>query len=308
MNTPSKIVVFDMDETLGYFVELSIFWDALITYIKEINISHTTSNSFAKATEFPRSSFACSSGELQQKDFNKILDLYPEFIRPNILTILNYLKYKKKSGECAKIMIYTNNQGPKQWALYIKQYFENKIKYGLFDQIICAFKVNGKQLELGRTTHDKTFSDFIKCSKVPTNTQICFLDDTYYPNMNNDNVYYIKVKPYMHDLSHDLLIKRFISSDFGKTILKDKKEADAFNTFMKQFMMKYDYTYVEKKTKDYDIDKIVTKKTMIHLQDFFNKHNKTAYPTLKFKNTQQQQQQQSRKHKLVHNKTLKNRR
>ena len=206
-------------------------------------------------------------------------------------------------------MIYTNNQGPKQWALYIKEYFEDKIKYGLFDQIICAFKVNGKPLELGRTTHDKTFSDFIKCSKVPTNTQICFLDDTYYPNMNNDNVYYIKVKPYMHDLSHDLLIKRFISSDFGKTILKDKKDVIAFDTFMKQFMMKYDYIYVVKKTKDYDIDKIVTKKTMIHLQDFFNKHNKTAYPTLKFKNTQQQQpQQQSRKHKLVHNKTLKNRR
>ena len=90
--------------------------------------------------------------------------------------------------------------------------------------------------------------------------------------------------------------------------MKDKKDADAFITFMKKFMMKYDYTYVEKKTKDYDIDKIVTKKTMIHLQDFFNKHNKTAYPTLKFKNTQQQQQQQSRKHKLVHNKTLKNRR
>jgi hypothetical protein len=70
MNTPSKIVVFDMDETLGYFVELSIFWDALITYIKEINITHTTS----------------------QKDFNKILNLYPEFIRPNILTILNQLE------------------------------------------------------------------------------------------------------------------------------------------------------------------------------------------------------------------------
>ena len=30
----SKIVVFDMDETLGYFVEFGIFWDALIAYIK----------------------------------------------------------------------------------------------------------------------------------------------------------------------------------------------------------------------------------------------------------------------------------
>ena len=31
----SKIVVFDLDETLGYFSEFSIFWEALNAYIIE---------------------------------------------------------------------------------------------------------------------------------------------------------------------------------------------------------------------------------------------------------------------------------
>ena len=29
-----KIVVFDLDETLGYFTELGIFWDSLDYYMK----------------------------------------------------------------------------------------------------------------------------------------------------------------------------------------------------------------------------------------------------------------------------------
>ena len=65
----NKVVVFDVDETLGYFMEFGIFWNALSMYTKEHKIGV----------------------ELSQYEFNQILDLYPEFIRPNILSILNYL-------------------------------------------------------------------------------------------------------------------------------------------------------------------------------------------------------------------------
>ena len=68
-----KIVVFDLDETLGYFTEYGIFWDSLGNYLK-------TKNKRA----------------LSQKDFDDILDLFPEFIRPNIINILDFLKNKKK--------------------------------------------------------------------------------------------------------------------------------------------------------------------------------------------------------------------
>ena len=204
-NISKKIVVFDLDETLGYFVEFGIFWDLLYSFMKE--------NSSNK--EEPT---------MSQDQFNKILDLYPEFIRPDILSILEYLKHKQITRRCQDIMIYTNNQAPQSWVHYIKNYFHNKLHYKLFNRVISAFKVNGKRVELCRTSHDKTITDFIRCSKLPKNTEICYLDDVYYPNMNNSNVYYIKVKPYTHDLSFDEMILRFINSNIGKSMIDDDKK------------------------------------------------------------------------------------
>ena len=89
-----KVVVFDLDETLGYFFELGIFWELLINYFSKNKINKI---------------------ELSQDSFNELLNLFPEFLRPNIFSILNYLKYKKTKNECSHVMIYTNNQGPKQW-------------------------------------------------------------------------------------------------------------------------------------------------------------------------------------------------
>ena len=75
MYCTSKIVVFDLDETLGYFVEFGMFWDALKNFINQQKLSET----------------------IDQNLFNKVLELYPEFLRPNIINILNYLKQKKKT-------------------------------------------------------------------------------------------------------------------------------------------------------------------------------------------------------------------
>jgi hypothetical protein len=63
-----KIVVFDLDETLGYFSKLSIFWDCFENYLHN---------------------------KLTKQDFTYLLDTFPEFIRPNIINILKYLKEQK---------------------------------------------------------------------------------------------------------------------------------------------------------------------------------------------------------------------
>ena len=81
-----KIVVFDMDETLGCFVQLGMF-----TEILEHNIKRKLTN----------------------EEFNILMDLYPLYQRPNILSILNYIKQQKEKTRCYKVYIYTNNQGPK---------------------------------------------------------------------------------------------------------------------------------------------------------------------------------------------------
>jgi len=272
----SKIVVFDLDETLGYFMELGMFWDALKEYIKYQKINQN----------------------IDQDLFNNILDLYPEFLRPNIVEILNYLKKKKENNHCNKLLIYTNNQGPKEWANYIIKYFEKKLNYQLFDQIIAAFKVQGKQVELCRTTHMKTHADLIKCTKISNETQICFIDDVYHPHMKNDKIYYINVKPYTHDLDFNDMIHRFLKSG----ILIHDKQNTICDTFILQFMKKYNYIYIKKTNESQQIDKIISKKILHHVHDFFktknigsnnnktnktnktNKNNKTQKNIVKHKN------------------------
>jgi hypothetical protein len=44
-------------------------------------------------------------------------------------------------------------------------------------------------------------------------------------------------------------------------------------------MNKYHFTYVEKNEKEYELDKIVTKKIMMHIQDFFKKKYFVSTPT-----------------------------
>ena len=122
-----KAVIFDLDETIGYFTELGLLWDCLQIYFKN---------------------------KLNQGDFNQLCDLYHFYFRPDIFTTFHLLKYFKKR---LYVLIYTNNNGPKSWTLLIKNYSEHKIKFKLFDQVICAYKVDGQQVEKNRTTYNKTY-------------------------------------------------------------------------------------------------------------------------------------------------------
>ena len=251
-----KIVVFDLDETLGYFTEFGMFWDSINHYIKIKALTPLT-----------------------QQDFNDTLDLFPEVLRPNIINILNYLKTKKESACCHKMMIYTNNNGPRVWAQNIVGYFDKKINYKLIDQIIAAFKVNGRQVEICRTTYNKTYNDFIRCTKVPANAEICFLDDTFHPGMSNEHIYYINVKPYYYDIPFKEMLNRFINSDIGKKIIRDSD----FEIIITNFFKLYKYNCLEKDSKEYEVDKIVGKQIIMHLQTFFNDKPKKS-KTIKKRN------------------------
>jgi len=236
-----RIVVFDLDETLGYFVQFGFFWEALKICKKE----------------------------LLNDCFNECLDLFPEFIRPNINPILTYLKHQRESGLCSDVMIYTNNQGSSDWLHRIIKYFEYKLGFSIFNNIITAFKKNGKLVELLRTSHSKSHSDFIKCTRVPKDTQICFIDDTYYSEMNHENVYYIKIKPYVHMLPTDEMLTRLGSSRFGTII--SNEELTFLKLIIRDMMQHNSFFLKNKSTSEYEIDKIISKKIIKHLQIFFSK-------------------------------------
>ncbi len=255
---PLKIVVFDMDETLGSFVEVNIFWDALNKYYNK---------------------------QLNEQHFFEIMDLYPEFLRPQIIKILNYIKDKKHHKQCDKIMIYTNNQAPKSWALMISEYLNHKVGAKVFDNIIAAFKVQGKIVEVGRTSHNKSVEDLIRCTKIPPNTEICFIDDQYHQLMEQENVYYINVMPYEYNLSYEEMAEKYYNEFKEKKEISENKEQ--FIQKMTTQMKKYNYKIKEKNSNEYDADKVVSKQLIIHLEEFFNNtkyNNSTRKHIRKHKN------------------------
>ena len=238
MSKNEKIVVFDLDETLGNFVELSMFCDAISSYNKK---------------------------DISDIEFFKIMDIFPEFLRPNIISILKYLMTKRKGGKCSKIMIYTNNRGPKEWSERLAKYFDKKTGGKTFNQIIAAFKVKGEIIEIGRTTNQKCVSDLIKCAHLPADTEICFLDDQYHPLMENSKVFYINVKPYIFNLSYKEMAERYLNQETTKNNTE-------FVDYIHNYMSKFNFTVIEKTQEDNDIDKIISKKLMVYLEDFFNKN------------------------------------
>lgn len=236
-----KIVVFDLDETLGYFTQLGIIWDCLKHCAEQKNIS------------------------LSQHDFNCLLDQNQEFLRPDIIKILSYLKKKKKSKCCNKIMIYTNNTGNRDWCEKIIEYFHFKLNYKLFDQIIAAFKIDGKIIELCRTTYDKTYKDLLKCTKIPNNSEICFLDDKYHPHMNTNQIYYIQLKPYLCDINWDTIIDRLKYCNLPGCFSDNN-----MRLVLSKEINSYKYSPKLKAIDDLEIDKDISKDIYKHLVIFFN--------------------------------------
>jgi hypothetical protein len=244
-----KVIVFDLDETLGDFLDLVLLW-SVETVIKT------------------------------QEQFNTLLDLFPEFLRFGIVTILEYLYNKKKIGHCKHIYLYTNNRFSPEIPKYISNYFDYKlgiISTPLFDSIIGRFKLGNRIIEPRRTTNEKTHSDFIKCTLLPKNTDICFVDDVYHAKMNYKKIYYIQPAPYYHNLTKNTIIERAFAYSpliFTKEILH--------NTFANHFT----------KPTNHMNNIQVSKKMMYYIKEFFY----LSTPQNKTKKTKTRLSRCTRKH------------
>ena len=187
-----RIAVFDMDETLGTFSDLSEF---IYTLARILKLVHTNPD------------------KVIRDNFNAIVDLYPEVLRPKIMDTMQFLVKMKRVHKCDHVMIYTNNTGPREWTDSIKNYFNYKSGVSLFDRVIGAFKrPNGETVEVRRTSHDKTYNDLVRCTNLEGKIEVFFVDDRAHPGMHTSNVYVIEVKPYERRIDQSVFIKRFMSS------------------------------------------------------------------------------------------------
>jgi len=238
----SKVVVFDLDETLGSFSDLYLLWTGIKHICPEFN------------------------------EFNALLDLYPEFLRYNILLILKYLYKKKVENKCDKIYIYTNNQClSREWVSLIIHYFNTKINTTdsdicLFDQVISAFKIGNTNIELSRTTHEKTYTDLISCTMLPKNTEICFIDDNEFVKMKQDKVYYIHPKAYVHSLTVSQIIERCIQSGI---LLNSGFKLITSSTYWLNWFSLHKRNFVANPVLDIDTNILITKKIMSSIREFF---------------------------------------
>jgi hypothetical protein len=282
-----KVVVFDLDETLGCFAQFGIFFESLIEFFNNANIGYS--------------------------HFNELIDLYPEVFRTSIVRILEYIRKKKQSGVCSKVMIYTNNQGPAKWVQHIRSYLEQRLAehdQGLlhqqvktttpppfFDRIIGGFNVldstKNDPDRIERTTHEKTVNDFLRCSRLSPNVEICFLDDLLHQKMVDEKVYYIKLQSYHSYIPFEQFITRFINSKLyelhfaslpcltaggqymlantnNKQIHKQMSAIELNNVLMKRVKMnRYDSKKILSRVNPREIDEIISKYILFHLQLFF---------------------------------------
>jgi hypothetical protein len=242
-----KAIIFDLDDTIGHFEQFSIFKYGLDDIIQS---------------------------KVKRDFYIKLLDLYPKIFRPGIINLLKYLKNVKKRDKCLKIIIYTNNNGPRSWTLLIKDYLESKINYNIFDKVITKYDTSS--VINCRTTSQKTHSDLIKCSNLPKQTQILFLDDQYHEMMSHKNIEYLKLAGYNFHILPKKMIKTFLKSKIGKII--PKNEHKKFTEYMLNVLnsekdFKISKTIISKK------DKTEKKRIIKELKSFLNirKHTRKFY-------------------------------
>ena len=279
-----KVVVFDVDETLGNFAQFGIFCATLDEYYK---------------------------ADISYKHFNDLVEIFPEIFRPNIIRILDYIRKKKDIGVCSKVMIYTNNQGPDKWVQHIRDYLEMKLRSKktastelaiippLFDHIIGGFKPRNGSGDVSsssssskypeRTTGEKTVSEFLRCSRLPPDIEICFLDDVLHQRMVDEKVYYIKLQGYHSYIPFEHYVLRFLGSKLYKNVFEPLKpitgsilstmtpqvKKQVITIELQNLLIKranqaqYDGRKHHNKMNPREIDEIISKYILHHLQQFF---------------------------------------
>ena len=248
MESKNCLVVFDFDETLGHFTQPYRFWTQLKSFLNEESLDDTYFFSF--------------------------LDLFPEFFRTGLFKILNTLKKKKLSGKCNFIMIYTNNIGPNLWVDMIISYINTKLEYKLFDHTIRSFKINGEIVETCRTSYTKSHKDLLRCTNLPSNTKICFIDDKFHKDMDNENVMYIFIHPYTYNLGYNEIYRKYYHANTFLFSKYNKTEIE-FNQYMNKHITDKQ-NQVEKTQVEKNIDLLISDKIIHDILEFLGDlHNYT---------------------------------
>ena len=144
-----KNIVFDFDETIGYF-------EQIIDIIR-----HTKKTSKLEVFEF----------------FN----LFPLVFRTNIFDIFNYIVRLKKEKKIKSVILYSNNNND-VFIEYVLSYIHETLNFPLFDLSISLKQTQNKNKNL---TDLLKYSNGLLTKK----SSIFFIDDKEYDNMKSIKYY-----------------------------------------------------------------------------------------------------------------------
>ena len=263
--TVRKIAVFDMDETLGVFSEFGEFIH-ILTSILNAKRGYSDGNGDSSGSE--DNEVESPGTALINKYFTQIMDLYPELLRPKILDVMRFLSRMKRVKRCSNVMIYTNNTGPISWTNNIKNFFNAKARYEVFDKVIGAFRrPNGEIVEVKRTTHDKTYADLVRCTNMLGNFEVFFIDDRKHPGMHAENVYVIRVKPYSRHIPIQQFITRFKNSRIFHSL---NFKTEDFDTYLARATNERGRQYTDEER---EVDDMIGITILEKLREFFGGDN-----------------------------------
>jgi len=164
-----KCIVFDLDHTIGYFKQFIQILNH--TYIDKVNDSYLF-----------------------------LFETFPEYFRPNIFYLFEYLILKRRERKISSIILYTNNNND-MFVNKVIEFINYKIKDKLFDHIITVSHPL-------RKNKYKDYNDLIECSGIHSETNICFIDDKKHESMRNKKVVYIQCEPYIYNIKSSEIFNR----------------------------------------------------------------------------------------------------
>ena len=166
---PLKLVVFDLDETIGAFPALSGVLYSMQPLLQNYPL------------------------------FKHYLDTNPTYLRPYILDILKQV-YEAKRVHGLVVVLYTNNSNS-FWISMILYYINTvlNVKEPIFDHVLDASQ---------HTDYNKNVEDLLRRTRLLNNkgknAQIFFVDDQYHPDMITPQTVYFHITPYKTPNARDV--------------------------------------------------------------------------------------------------------
>lgn len=234
-----KYIIFDLDETLGHFVQLGIFYEVLKEYFEKYERK-----------------------KIDIDFLDKLFELYPSYFRPHLFQIMKYIQKNREKN--VKVILFTNNQGPKIWAQQIVYYIERKIGEKLFDKIIGAFTVNNIVNEPLRTSNHKKISDLEKILNLNRSDKILFFDDQNHEKMIDHKVKYIHMEKYVYHYEYYYMIEKMYKNH--RKLISNKEQ---FIMYMNEHLMRFYFPI--QKTSISKTDNEYSKKMMKTIMRFLRK-------------------------------------